>query len=465
MAYTYPGVYIEEVSSGVRPIESATTSTAAFIGQITQKVKQVDGVDVPVEPILPAAPTLIFSWADYVKWFGGIQDEGINPDPMGLAVYNFFLNGGGEAYIVRVVRVGTDSEAEAYVKAFASLEKIRDISIICLPGKAWGGTGAATNNAIIDSAVSHAEEMQNRMVIVDVAANVKLVDKNAATDLNLPSAPFSVTYYPWLEVANPFFAPGDEEPTIKLGDAENNVTTADAAVTTAEAGVADATGAQDIQAAKEALRKAQNDLKAAERVRASLLPPTFTIAPSSFAAGMWAKIDGRRGVWKAPAGVESSLLGVAGLADDVDDKLQGQLNPVGVNCIRRIPGAGPVIWGSRTLSTLSDPEWRYVPVRRTANMIEESIYTNIQWAVFEPNDHRLWSSLRVNIDAFMNGLWRAGAFQGESASDAYFVRCGLGATMKQDDIDAGRVIVEVGFAPLKPAEFVIVRIQQKVAQQ
>ena len=449
VAYTYPGVYIEEVSSGVRPIESASTSTAAFIGQ-TKK-----GSD---------APTLIFSWTDYVNQFGDIQDLGDKPDPMGLAVYTFFLNGGGAAYIVKV-----DNDA-GYTNAFAALEKIRDISIICLPGKTWGtGINAATDTGIIGSAVSHAEEMQNRMVIVDVDAGVKLVDKNAATGLSLPSAPFSVTYYPWLEVANPFFAPGDEEPTITLAAADANVTAAKTDVTTAENAVATEieakADAEVIQTAKEVLRKAQNALKAAERVRASLLPPTFTIAPSSFAAGMWAKIDGRRGVWKAPAGVESSLLGVAGLADDVDDKLQGQLNPVGINCIRKIPGAGPVIWGSRTLSTLTDPEWRYVPVRRTANMIEESIYTNIQWAVFEPNDHRLWSSLRVNIDAFMNGLWRAGAFQGEKAPDAYFVRCGLGATMKQDDIDAGRVIVEVGFAPLKPAEFVIVRIQQKVAQQ
>ena len=110
-------------------------------------------------------------------------------------------------------------------------------------------------------------------------------------------------------------------------------------------------------------------------------------------------------------------------------------------------------------------KWRYVPVRRTAIMIEQSIFNGIQWAVFEPNDHRLWSALRANIGNFMNGLFRVGAFQGEKASDAYFVRCGKGDTMTQGEIDAGQVIVVVGFAPLKPAEFVIVRIQQKVDQQ
>jgi phage tail sheath protein FI len=149
----------------------------------------------------------------------------------------------------------------------------------------------------------------------------------------------------------------------------------------------------------------------------------------------------------------------------VDNLEQDQLNPVGVNCIRNLPGYGTVIWGARTLATKADPEWRYVPVRRTAIFIEESIYQNIQWAVFEPNDEPLWSTLRANIGAFMNGLFRAGAFQGQKADDAYFVRCGLGDTMTQGNIDRGQVIVLVGFAPLKPAEFVIVRIQQKVGEE
>jgi len=138
---------------------------------------------------------------------------------------------------------------------------------------------------------------------------------------------------------------------------------------------------------------------------------------------------------------------------------------MGVNAFRTLPNFGRVIWGTRTLATKADPEWRYISVRRTAMLIEESVYNGIQWAVFEPNKHLLWSALRSNIGSFMNGLFRAGAFQGEKASDAYFVRCGLGDTMTQDDIDRGQVIVIVGFAALKPAEFVIVRIQQKVNQE
>ncbi len=191
---------------------------------------------------------------------------------------------------------------------------------------------------------------------------------------------------------------------------------------------------------------------------------TAWFPPSAFIMGVCGRIDQRRGVWKAPAGLETPLV-VKDVKYELIDKDQESLNPRGINCLRVVKGTGTVIWGSRTRSTRSDPEWRYVPVRRTAIMIERSIYGGIQWAVFEPNNHRLWSALRANIGNFMDGLFRAGAFQGEKASDAYRVRCGLGDTMTQGEIDAGQVIVQVEFAPLKPAEFVIVRIQQKVNQR
>ena len=191
--------------------------------------------------------------------------------------------------------------------------------------------------------------------------------------------------------------------------------------------------------------------------------PTIDIPPAGAIAGLYANIDNRRGVWKAPAGTEAGLAGVVSLTDQVNDIKQDQLNPFKVDALRRMPGAGIVSWGARTLAT--NPEWKYVSVRRTAILLEVSIYEGIQWAVFEPNDHRLWAALRTNIGSFMNGLFRAGAFQGETSSQAYFVQCGLGDTMTQADIDRGQVIVNIGFAPLKPAEFVIVRIQQKAGQE
>ena len=185
------------------------------------------------------------------------------------------------------------------------------------------------------------------------------------------------------------------------------------------------------------------------------------LPPSGYIAGLYARIDNRRGVWKAPAGTEASLSGAVGLAVDLTDVQQGNLNRVNVNCIRRFSSAGIVSWGARTIS--SDPEYKYVPVRRMAILLRVSIYNGIQWAVFEPNDEDLWAALRLNLGAFMTTLFRQGAFQGSSPSDAFFVKVD-GETTTQADIDLGIVNVLVGFAPLKPAEFVVVKISQKAGQ-
>lgn len=518
--YAHPGVYIEEIPSGSRPIEVAGTSTAAFVGYT---------VKGPM-----AEPTLITRYDQYQTRYGGIRplatptEGGVTPvgDPMGLSLQAFFQNGGGRAYVVRlatgtatasgtlsdgdtpvltfaaidpgtwgdalrvrfapkatalgnelfVVEVGVLREGEFqglerfadvgldeadprfvegrindaselvtvamaevselenleaslttagtqtialaggddgfvpgtqdYSAAFTSLLRVPDLNILCLPGQQWPAPGGG-GNAVVDAAIAHCQTMKNRMLIIDPPPAAELASEQAITDLGLPTKTYSALYYPWVRVSNPYYHP------------ETNP------------------GA----------------------------PRTLLAPPCAFAAGIWAKTDQRRGVWKAPAGVETALLGVAGLEFVVEDAEQDFLNPLGVNALRRLPNLGAVVWGARTLATRADPEWRYVPVRRTAMLIEESIRDGIQWAVFEPNDHRLWSSLRANIDSFMNGLFRAGAFQGERSSDAYFVRCGLGDTMTQGDIDRGQVIAIVGFAPLKPAEFVIVRIQQKVGQE
>ncbi|MCB1956648.1 MAG: phage tail sheath subtilisin-like domain-containing protein [Rhodocyclaceae bacterium] len=302
---------------------------------------------------------------------------------------------------------GTNGSAPAlpdYQSVLTALLKVRDINMLLLPGVFWG---TAANQAILDAAIAHCETIRNRMVLVDTAPGDELTDEGDVNALGLPTSTYAVTYYPWPRITNPFHNP-DSNPAA---------------------------------------------------------PRTLLVSPGAAVAGLWAKTDNRRGVWKAPAGIEFPLLGTAALEFVVEDPEQDYLNPAGVNALRRMPGFGPVVWGTRTRSTRANPEWRYVPIRRTAMFIEESVFNGIQWAVFEPNDHRLWSSLRTNIESFMNGLFRVGAFQGEKTNDAYFVRCGLGQTMTQGDIDRGQVIVLVGFAPLKPAEFVIVRIQQKVAQQ
>ncbi|HEU0177926.1 MAG TPA: phage tail sheath subtilisin-like domain-containing protein [Blastocatellia bacterium] len=189
----------------------------------------------------------------------------------------------------------------------------------------------------------------------------------------------------------------------------------------------------------------------------------ISLPPSGYVAGMYAKIDAKRGVWKAPAGAEANLGGAVGLTTRLIDAEQDILNPIGVNVIRSFPATGIVIWGARTLATQSNPEYRYVPVRRTAIYLEQSIYNGIQWSVFEPNDADLHASLRLNINAFMLLQFRNGAFQGRTPNDAFFVKCD-NQTTTQADIDAGIVNILVGFAPLKPAEFVVLKLTQQTGQ-
>ena len=190
-----------------------------------------------------------------------------------------------------------------------------------------------------------------------------------------------------------------------------------------------------------------------------------TVASSGTLAGLYARTDGERGVWKAPAGTEAKLRGVQRLEYRLNDLQNGVLNPVGINCLRSFDVYGNISWGARTLEGADQmaSDWKYVPVRRLALFLEESLYRGTQWVVFEPNDEPLWSQIRLNLGAFMHSLFRQGAFQGSSPREAYLVKCDR-ETTTQDDVNKGIVNILVGFAPLKPAEFVVIRIQQLAGQ-
>ena len=298
---------------------------------------------------------------------------------------------------------GADTAAPAkaqYTEALGQLEDYRDVSIIVLPDVKPDTAG----KVIYQEAIGHSEKMQNRMVIVD-PGDAAITTPKEAKDAVFTNSPYAALYYPRVNIGNPHF---------------------------------DAELAPD-------------------------QPRSFPVGPAAVAAGMSARIDGTRGVWKAPAGLEAGVRGTFGPERLIGNGVQDNLNEWGVNCLRSITGP-TVIWGARTTATKAKPQYRYISVRRTQNMIGESLYNALQAVVFEPNDHKLWGGLRASVGNFMDGLHRSGAFQGEKASDAYFVNCGLGSTMTQGDIDAGIVRVAVGFAPLKPAEFVVVQISQKVGQ-
>ena len=186
-----------------------------------------------------------------------------------------------------------------------------------------------------------------------------------------------------------------------------------------------------------------------------------SIAASGTMAGIFARTDSQRGVWKAPAGIEAVLNGVVQLDTKLTDAENGVLNPLAINCLRTFPVYGGVAWGARTLVGADQmaSEWKYVPIRRLALMLEESLFRGTKWVVFEPNDEPLWAKIRLNVGAYMNSLFRQGAFQGATPKEAYFVKCD-GETTNEDDRNKGIVNIQVGFAPLKPAEFVVISIQQ-----
>lgn len=188
------------------------------------------------------------------------------------------------------------------------------------------------------------------------------------------------------------------------------------------------------------------------------------VGPSGTLAGVYARTDATRGVWKAPAGTDADLRGVE-LAALLTDQENGALNPLGINVLRNFPIYRNVSWGARTLEGADQQasEWKYIPIRRTALFIEESLYQGLKWVVFEPNDEPLWAQIRLNVGAFMHNLFRQGAFQGKTPREAYFVKCDK-ETTTQNDIDRGIVNIVVGFAPLKPAEFVVIKIQQIAGQ-
>jgi phage tail sheath protein FI len=193
--------------------------------------------------------------------------------------------------------------------------------------------------------------------------------------------------------------------------------------------------------------------------RSALFPP------SGFVAGIYAATDASRGVWKAPAGIDAGLSGISGLQYTLSDSQNGTLNPLAINCLRSFPAHGTVVWGARTLDGRNEvgSQWQYVPIRRFALFLESSLYQGTQWAVFEPNDETLWGQLRLNIGAFMQGLFQQGAFAGTAPQQAYFVKCDA-ENNPQSSTAQGIVNVLVGFAPLYPAEFVVIQIQQMAGQ-
>ena len=515
---SYPGVYIEEVASGVRAITGVATSITAFIGRALRG---------PTD-----RPQLVRGFVEFQRVYGPLWRD----SQLGFAVQHYFLNGGRDALICRVHHGATA----------ATLTLPTGFKLVAASEGEWGehlrarvdhatralepGEGADSlfNLTIKDTTTGTVERFLNvstdpahrRFVTSVLSGESNLVRVDPASTVPSTRPDTSGNPPPGADPlednasSTAFGSDGSDGDPLSDADISAPALAAqrrglwmldhadlfnllvipplradmDVGKTTWDAAAAYAKDrramlivdppaawdeAKDVTPAAVDGVVSQGDavtnaalyfprIQAADPLRENRLG---TFAPGGAVAGIYARTDTARGVWKAPAGLDASLIGVAALTVSLTDGENGDLNPRAVNCLRTFPQFGRVVWGARTLrgADALASEWKYIPVRRTALYIEESLYRGTQWVVFEPNDEPLWAQIRLNVGAFMQTLFRQGAFQGRSPAEAYFVKCD-GETTTQTDINLGVVNIHVGFAPLRPAEFVVIQIQQMAGQ-
>ena len=389
--YPTPGIYVEEVAAGTRPIGAVGTSTAAFLGVAPAAEAHVDEA------------VACHHWAQFRKEF---VREAVPSTPLAQAVYGFFMNGGGRCYVVNVGAANSLTGAGPQRGGLGCLEAIDEIAIVAAPGY--------HDPASYEALLAHCERLQDRFAILDAPPQVDNIDllktvasipaRGAAEENGPPARPtaaglrprssdqgYGAFYFPWLVARDPL------NPAVVVNT-----------------------------------------------------------PPSGHMAGIYARTDASRGVHKAPA--NEPARGALGLTYRVTHEEQGELNRAGVNCLRFFLDSGIRVWGARTLAPEAS-EWRYINVRRLFNMIKESIAQGTRWTVFEPNDMTLWKSVQRDVSAFLTLLWRDGALMGATPEQAFFVKCDA-ETNPPEVIDAGRLITEIGIAPVKPAEFIVFRIGQ-----
>ncbi|WP_431033368.1 phage tail sheath family protein [Streptomyces sp. P6-2-1] len=514
-SYLSPGVYVEEVASGSRPIEGVGTSVAAFVGL------------APTGPL--NEPTLVTNWTQYTAVFGEFTEDYY----LAHSVYGFFNNGGSAAYVVRVGgapggaaapdepasgatksrtpaaltageprRLGTfsvaasgetpaarlsvevsDPEGEGPAERFTLTVKDGEKAVESFDVSAKKG-----NRAYVVTQVKE----NSRYITVTEAAPATQLARPENQSLALPAAPPAAAPAVREETAGPAQYLGDSSDRTGFGGLEAVDEISMVAVPDLMA--AYQRGALDLEAVKavqlgliahcelmgdrvaiidpppglnaQQIRVWRQETAGYDSKYAALYYPWIKsfdpasgqsrlVPPSGHIAGVWARNDSERGVHKAPA--NEVVRGAVDLELQITRGEQDLLNPIGVNCIRAFPGRGIRVWGARTLA--SDPAWRYLNIRRYFNYLEESILIGTQWVVFEPNDHQLWARIRRNVSAFLVNEWRSGALFGAKPEDAYYVKCDE-ETNPPESVDVGRVICEIGIAPVKPAEFVVFRLAQ-----
>jgi uncharacterized protein len=511
----YPGVYIEELPSGVHTITGVATSIAAFVGW------------APQGSVTEAV--MVESWSDFARQFGGLTSGNY----LGYSVNQFFANGGQQAYIVRLVATTTDTPTATTFAATAS-GLVSTLTLFASSPGQWGNnlkitvtpsTLDATRFSVLVQLVSGAQtttlenfsnlsvsptDAQYVVTVIDSDSNyITFIDPTTGITPGPPSLPaltatgnlgtstvgadgdvlvptdgnfelalisatgnVGINLLDRVDIFNLLCVPGETDPTtVKAiqtycaGERAFYIVDPPQLATIAGLRSSGPAGTGGISVIGPDVANAAYYFPwvSAPDPLAGNRPALFP--PCGFVAGIYAATDASRGVWKAPAGVDAALSSEMGLQYVLTDLENGDLNIKAINCLREFKVYGDVVWGARTLAgdDQAGSQWKYVPIRRLALFLESSLYDGTQWVVFEPNDERLWSQIRLNIGAFMQGLFLQGAFQGTSPQQAYFVKCD-GENNPQSSIDMGIVNILVGFAPLYPAEFVVIQIQQMAGQ-
>lgn len=468
MAKTYrtPGVYIEEISLLPPSIAEVETAIPAFIGY-TEKAKKNN-------QSLLNVPTRITSLLEYKTYFGGADlEKGITvnitdtydtagnlsraievPDPstkskflMYYSLQMYFANGGGPCYIVSVGDyTATISKTDLGANGgLAQLAKEDEPTLIVFPD-ATNVSTVANFYGLYEDALTQCQKLQDRFTILDTYNEASGFSDTLRSNISLGTdyLKYGAVYYPWLKTTLPY----------AYDDAEVSVSHTE---------VGPPSGTTNYDGDKLDALTANTELY--NQIKIELGKLAVTLPPSGAVAGIYARIDSNRGVWKAPANV--GVMETIGPDKKVTSEEQQNLNvhPTGksINVIRTFFGRGTLVWGARTLAG-NDNEWRYVPVRRFFNFAEESIKKGTQWAVFEPNDSNTWVRVKAMIENFLTKQWRAGALAGAKPEDAFFVKVGLGETMTSLDILEGRMNIEIGMAVVRPAEFIILKFSHKLQE-
>lgn len=520
-ALTYPGVYVEEIPGGARPIVGVSTSTTAFVGFFGKG---------PLD-----RPRTISSFEDFNRHYGGLDTR----SEASYAIRQYFTNGGQTAVVLRVVEPNSAETATIDFEVTIGPNDQTIITVDALNEGDWGEevqvgiehVGADVFNLVVRRV--REVDGQDRVVATEVHLNLSMQEdarRYVQSTVNASSQLVRVVDAGFQAGVNGRTRPGETGTGLATAAVLNDValTTEFVALQNGDDGnfpsgaeigaalptldliapafysmlcipsmfamttgtdFADLTAAAnahctdrrvflfiDPNVTADTIDQALGfNLTVGERNNAIYFPrleigdpladgAPRIVAPSGTMAGIYARTDTERGVWKAPAGTSARIRGANIAGDPMTEANSGQLNPLGINVLRSMPVFGNVVWGSRTGDGADQraSEWKYVPVRRMALYIEESLSQGLQWVVFEPNADPLWAQIRLSVGGFMQTLFRKGAFQGSTPKEAYLVRCDS-STTTQADIDAGVVNILVGFAPLKPAEFVVIQLQQITA--